>query len=515
MVWWRWQREASVAHVSTLDRRTFLVAGALAAAGVGLAGCTPGDDWLRLESAAVDDLRRRIRGEVLLPGAPGFTSAWLPKNGRYADTVPRLVVRVADASDVTSCLDWSRDVGLPIAVRGGGHSYAGLSTTTGLVIDLSRLSRVRVSDEGTATVGGGATNAGLLDATLGGRWLVPAGTCLSVGVGGLVHGGGIGYHSRWAGLTSDRLRSAQVVTAAGEVVTASADEHPELFWALRGGTGGTFGVCTELEFDAAPVPSDDIVYYRFTWTGADAALAMLVALDELHQTAPAEFVASAGVQATPIGSSGPGAAMDVFVRGQFLGSEDDFRAIVAPLLAAAPPLTQDIRVEPFWEVAPRFTNPESENHSWGDISRFAHAPLPGSALERVVELIADAPSRSPETNVQFWMIGWVGGRVVDSIGRTETAYVHRGMTELLRPTPVWANLTDAALVADLESWTSAVIDVLEPHTPHESYQNFPNRAIVDWPEQYFAENLARLRRVKAKWDPEGVFTSAQPLSAGR
>ena len=101
------------------------------------------------------------------------------------------------------------------------------------------------------------------------------------------------------------------------------------------------------------------------------------------------------------------------------------------------------------------------------------------------------------------MIGWVGGRVVDSVGRTETAYVHRGMTELLRPTPVWANLTDAAIVEDLESWTSAVIDVLEPHTPHESYQNFPNRAIADWPEQYFAENLPRLNAVKAKWGARG------------
>ena len=297
--------------------------------------------------------------------------------------MPRLVVRVADAVDVASCLDWSRDTGLPIAVRGGGHSYAGLSTSTGLVIDLSRLAHVRVSAEGTVTVGGGATNAGLLDASLGGRWLVPAGTCLSVGVGGLVQGGGMGYHSRWAGLTSDRLRSAQVVTAKGELLTASTDEHPDLFWALRGGTGGTFGVCTELEFDAAPVPTDDIVYYRFTWTGADAALAMLIALDDIHQTAPPEFVASAGVQATPMRLNGPDAAMDVFVRGQFLGTEDDFRAIVAPLLAAARPETEDIRVEPFWVVAPPdSTNPESENHSWGDISRFADAPLPESALER-------------------------------------------------------------------------------------------------------------------------------------
>ncbi|GAA4368736.1 BBE domain-containing protein [Agromyces bauzanensis] len=88
------------------------------------------------------------------------------------------------------------------------------------------------------------------------------------------------------------------------------------------------------------------------------------------------------------------------------------------------------------------------------------------------------------------------------------------MTELLRPTPVWANLTDAALVADLEGWTSAATDVLEAHTPRESYQNFPNRAIEDWPQQYFAENLGRLRAAKAEWDPAGVFTSAQALTGG-
>ena len=500
--------------MSTIDRRTFLIAGTLAAAGVGLAACTPGDDWRRLEASAIEALRRRVEGVVLVPGDSGFTNAWMPRNGRYADTVPQVVVQVAGDEDVATCLEWCGEHGLPVAVRGGGHNYAGLSTTTGLVLDLSRLSSVRVGPDGVMTVGGAATNADMLEATRGGEWLLPGGTCLSVGVGGLVLGGGIGYHSRWAGLTSDHLRSARVVTATGNVVTASADENPDLFWALRGGTGGTFGVCTEFEFEAQRVPRGEIVYYRFAWTGADAALAMLVALDRILQGAPPEFVASAGVQATPVGDDADGrAAMDVFVRGQFLGSEEDFLAIVAPLLEVGPPPSREVRVEPFWEVAPRFTNPESENHSWGDISRYADAPLPETALARVVDLVADAPSRTATTNVQFWMMGWVGGAVLDSVGRTDTAYVHRGMTSLLRPTPVWANLTDAALVADLEDWTAAVIDELDPHTPRESYQNFPNRAIEDWPEQYFAENLGRLREVKAAWDPRGVFSSAQGLEA--
>lgn len=497
--------------MSTLDRRTFLIAGTLAAAGLGLAACTPEGDWVRLEASAIESLRRRIEGIVLVPGDTGFTNAWLPKNGRFADAVPQLVVRVAGDADVATCLDWAGDHGLPIAVRGGGHNYAGLSTTTGLVIDLSRLAQVRIDDgTGTMTAGGAATNRDVFEASRGGRWLLPGGTCLSVGLGGLALGGGIGYHSRWAGLTSDHLRSARLVTAAGEVVTASEREHPELFWALRGGTGGTFGVCTEFEFDLAPVPRRDVVYYRFGWTGADAALELLTALDRIHKTAPPEFVASAGMQATPIEGNSPRQAMDVFVRGQFLGTEDDFRAIAQPLLDAAP-ATSDLRVEPFWEVAPRFTNPESENHSWGDISRYADAPIPESAFERIVELLADAPSRSEHTNAQFWMLGWVGGDVIDAIGRTDTAYVHRGMTALLRPTPVWSNLSDAAVVADLEAWTGDVIAVLDPHTPRESYQNFPNRGIEDWPEQYFAENLGRLREVKAAWDPDGVFTSVQGL----
>jgi FAD/FMN-containing dehydrogenase len=208
--------------VSTFDRRTFLIAGTLAAAGVGLSACTPEGDWVRIEASAIESLRRRIDGVVLVPGDTGFTNAWLPKNGRFADTVPQLVVRVAGDADVATCLDWAGEHGLPIAVRGGGHNYAGLSTTTGLVIDLSSLAQVRIDDvAGTMIAGGAATNRDVFEASRGGRWLLPGGTCLSVGLGGLVLGGGIGYHSRWAGLTSDHLRSARLVTAAGDVVTAS------------------------------------------------------------------------------------------------------------------------------------------------------------------------------------------------------------------------------------------------------------------------------------------------------
>jgi len=109
------------------------------------------------------------------------------------------------------------------------------------------------------------------------------------------------------------------------------------------------------------------------------------------------------------------------------------------------------------------------------------------------------------------MLGWVGGPVLDRFARDETAYVHRGMKSMVRPSPVWSDLATPEQVRDLEDWTDEVIGVLEPHTPRESYQNFPNRRIVDWQEQYYAENLERLIEVKTQWDPDNLFTSAQTI----
>ena len=271
------------------------------------------------------------------------------------------------------------------------------------------------------------------------------------------------------------LRSAQVVTAAGEVVTASVDEHPELFWALRGGTGGTFGVCTELEFDAAR------------------------RAERRHRLLPLHV------------DGGRCRARDA--RGAQCHRRDRAGLNPAPLQACRPPRSDRTGRMRRWTcsfevmsrfrgrlqgdrraVARRSTTPDAGHPYRTVLGRWRRgsptpsrrttpgvtsrgSPVPpcrGRRSNASSKSIADAPSRSPETNVQFWMIGWVGGRVVDSIGRTETAYVHRGMTELLRPTPVWANLTDAALVAG-----SRVMDVGGDRRPRTAH---PARELPELPE---------------------------------
>lgn len=497
-----------------LNRRDFFVVGSLAALGVGLAACTPTGEPVFVPSTALADLAATLSGRVLLSGETGFTRAWLPSNGQFADTVPMAVARVADEADVATCVRWCRENGVAFATRGGGHSYAGLSTTTGLVIDLSRLNSTAVNRlQWRLTTGGAATNADIFRATQYGQEFLPGGTCLGVGVGGLVLGGGIGYHSRWAGLTSDHLVRARMVTATGDVVEASATENTDLFWALRGGTGGTFGICTEFEFELVETPQQEVVYYRIDIAGADAAAEMFSAVDALEQDSPPEFVASCYAQPTPLGADNdPRAAVTGWVRGQFLGSVDDFTDLAAPLLRMSGETDRTIASRPWWDVAQGFATEEAENHSWGDISRYTDRALPSSAIDALVDLIADCPQRSDAIHGELWMLGWVGGAVIDRFARTETAYVHRGMKSMVRPSPVWSNLATPTQVRELEDWTDAVIAAIEPHTPRESYQNFPNRRLVDWQDQYYAENLDRLIDVKTTWDAEGLFTSAQTLA---
>lgn len=497
-----------------MSRRACLAVGTLSAVGLGLAACTPAGEPIYLPSTALTDLAGKLSGRVLLPGDAGFTKAWFPSNGQFADAVPLAIARVANEADVAECVHWCRDNGVAFAVRGGGHSYAGLSTTTGLVIDLSQLNSTSVNRlQWRMTTGGAATNADIFRATKYGQEFLPGGTCLGVGIGGLVLGGGIGYHSRWAGITSDHLVRARMVTASGDIVEASATENADLFWALRGGTGGTFGICTEFEFDLVETPKRDVVYYRVDIAGADAATEMFSAVDALEQDSPPEFVASCYAEPTPLGAdTDPRAAVKGWVRGQFLGTMSDFTDLAGPLLRMTGETNRILESRPWWDVAEGFTSAEAENHSWGDVSRYTDQALPGTAIEKLVDLIVDCPQRSEAIHGELWMLGWVGGSVIDRAARTDTAYVHRGMKSMVRPSPIWSNLATAEQVRELEDWTDEVISAVEPHTPRESYQNFPNRRLVDWQEQYYAENLERLIEVKTQWDPEGLFTSAQTIA---
>ncbi|MGO8884332.1 MAG: FAD-dependent oxidoreductase [Streptosporangiaceae bacterium] len=397
--------------------------------------------------------------------------------------------------------------------RGGGHSCAGFSTTTGLLIDVGRINAVRIdAARGTATLGGGALNGDLFRKVRGGPLFLAVGTCLGVGVGGLTLGGGLGYSTRSAGLTCDHLRSSRIVTASGDLLDLDAAHHSDLFWACRGGAGGSFGINTSFTFDLVEVPRKQVSYYVAEWRGAEAATAAFIAFDEIMRTAPAAFNAVLMAQAAPVAAAGPREAMYVWTRGQCIGPIAELWDLLALLLkAAGAPLGLEFYELPFWEAQHRFTDSPSKPHSFGDISRYARRPLPQRAVQEMVDLVARCPSRSDVANGSIRNLGWVGGDVVDALPRTSTAYVHRGMMTLFRPTSVWPNDAPESVGRALVEWTSEMQDILRPHTPDESYQNFPSRLIDDWQREYYAENFPRLVQVKGKYDPGDLFQNPQSI----
>lgn len=461
--------------------------------------------------AAVQDLRSRLTGTVLSPLSVDYPFTALSTNTRYLDQRPAVIARCRDEADVVTAVNWAREHGLTVAPYGGGHSYAGLSTTSGLLLDIGAMNTVTVDlSAGTASVGAAALNGDVLDKTINTPFLLPGGTCLGVGTGGLVLGGGIGYNTHWAGLTCDHLTATRVVLASGEVVDADSSQHSDLFWACRGGTGGNFGLNTSFQFELVRAP-ETVVYFRYDYRGADAATAMLAAVDALAQTAPAGLNMSSSAQATPVGAGGPREAIDAFVRGQYLGTVDEAQDLLAPFVALSP-ATSALQERPFWQVQQQvWPSANPAPHSWGDWSRYTREALPQDRVARMVDLLAECPVRTDSSNGALWFLGWVGGDVVGKFGRTDTAYVHRGSPLLLRPTPVWETSDPASVGQDLLDWTAAQIAIVADVTPPESYQNFPNRLIPNPLQQYFGENLDRLIAVKSTYDPTSLFTNEQGI----
>ena len=213
-------------------------------------------------------LRAGLSGDLLVPGRPDYERARRPAFDRYARVRPAAVVRCATVEDVVHAVRFAREADLSMVPRGGGHCFAGRSSTTGLVLDLGRLRAVQVDRAGRATVGAGARLAQVYASLqVHGRTL-PAGCGPTVGITGLTLGGGIGLLGRRFGLTCDHLVAAEVVLADGRVVRCDERTQPDLFWALRGAGGGQFGIVTRLVLETVQVPQATRVDLR--WRAEDA-----------------------------------------------------------------------------------------------------------------------------------------------------------------------------------------------------------------------------------------------------
>lgn len=435
-----------------------------------------------IDDIAVGLLARRIRGSVITPRDPGYEEARVMFNAAV-DRRPALIVQPANASDVSQALSFAREHDLPLATRGGGHSTPGHSIVEdGLLIDLSLLKSVEVDPLQRIARAGGGLRAGEYITAVEQYGLVsPIGDGSHTGLGGLTLGGGYGWLSGSAGMVVDNLVGAEIVTADGIVRHVSADEEPDLFWAIRGGSGN-FGVVTEFEFSLRPLTSvyGGLLMYPFERAGE-----VLRFYREYTATASDDITTYLGI-ATPPGQPSIVAVMPVY-SGEMSGAE----AALAPFRALGP-VVDTVGPAPY-SAMPRMTDPFAPPGLHRE-DRWPHVrQLSDALIDALVELAA--PQRSLGGTIVVKQINGAATRVAGDA----TAFPHRAVPYSVLPLAAWPGGFDPQPHLD---WVDAVLATLQPDIAG-MYVNGSHPS--DDPRLVYGDNYDRLVRVKNRYDPENLF----------
>ena len=357
----------------------------------------------------LQDFRTHLHGELIAPGDDTYDSARKVWNGMI-DKYPALIACCTDVSDVLRSIQFARSQQLVVAVRSGGHSYPGHSTCDGgLVIDLSRMKAIRV-DPGkrTARVQAGVTLAECIREMQKFGLAIPVGTASETGLAGLTLGGGLGWLMGKYGLTMDSLLAVEMVTADGRVLRASSDEHPDLFWAVRGG-GGNFGIVTSFEFRLHPVETllSGLIFYPI-----DRTLEVLRLYHEFSRTTPDELTAYAGLATMPNGLAA--AAIGVC----YCGSLEQGERLIAPVRTLGSPLADMIRPMSYLELISMMDAGVQRGHSY-----YSKAHSLKQLDDQAFQIMFDYSSMRT-TPVEQISLQHVHG-AASRIGPTETAFALR------------------------------------------------------------------------------------------
>lgn len=466
------------------------------------AGTTlPADDF--------ESFRASLRGELLVRGSAGFDEARTLYNRRFASR-PLIVVRPRDEADTAAALRYAVSQGMPWTVKSGGHSYIGASATSGLLIDLSSLGAVEPSSQGLVRIGSGAPLRRVYSRLACDGLTLPAGTCDTVGFGGLALGGGVGYLMRQHGLTLDRVRSMRVVLGDGRVVTASERSEQDLFWALRGCGGGNFGIVTQFEVEPVPLQTLQTVSWTWPWEAAEAAFARwqrVLASGWL----PRHAVAYASFTADP-GRNAPRLIAGVISAGGFQATLDAADAFIG--VEGVPPMGSTS----WWVLADpacSATEPRAASR-YKSKSAMLNAPMAGEGVRAIcaaMERRFGDPALPPDNQASVTFLS-LGGAVAD-IAPDATAFPHRQAIADAQYLAYWPQSDDAVAQANL-GWMRATYAATFPAISAGGagcYANYCDDELAPdaWPRLYYGANLERLKTVKRAYDPSDVFRGPQSI----
>ncbi|WP_275727931.1 FAD-binding oxidoreductase [Arthrobacter sp. Cr_A7] len=433
-----------------------------------------------------------LDGEVLWPGADGFDEARSIENGRF-DRCPTAIVCCASNDDVVAAISFAREHDLEIAIKGGGHHVAGLAVCEGgLMLDMSRLKTIDIDLEARVVrAGTGLTWGELIGATQAHGLATASGTTATVGIAGLTLGGGLGLMMAKHGYAADNLLAARVVTADGRVLTASEDEHRDLFWALRGG-GGNFGVVTELTFRLHPIgpvvtgvmvahpiedAADVLHFYReFTDSGLSDDLVIAVMLCHLPD----------------------GSGARVLFTGVHFGSEEDALRELEPMRTFGSPVSVSIGPTPYITL---LNPPEAED------TKGRGASLKSSFLRELSDEAIQAITRSFAASPSPWcsvlLEHFHGALTRVPVDATPIPYRKAGHNLL-----AFAFWPDLDTSGEHMAWTDQTYETLWPFFDDYVFPNYVDGALLEdkaTARRAYGPNLERLMRIKTTYDPENIF----------
>lgn len=443
-----------------------------------------------------DDLAAALRGTVLTPRDDGYDAARRIWNGRF-DHRPAAIVQCADGPDVVATVNFARERDLLLAVKGGGHSYAGKAGCDGcLLLDLSRMDGVRIETESRSATVQPAATWGEFDRRAQAHGLAtPGGTVSTVGVAGLTLGGGSGYLTRKHGLTIDNLLAAEVVTADGRLLRASQEEHPDLFWALRGG-GGNFGVVTSFEFRLHEV-GPEVLAGQIMYPFSVAPDALRLYRDSIAN-APNELTCYAFVlRVPPIPAFPEEFHGELAIDFVFCYAGDVFAGeeVIRPLLELGEPILAAVAPQPYTAVQQAFDEGLPAGQRYYSRAQDL-AGLPDEAIETVVRCAEGMVG--PYTVFYFCPDLGAASRIASSA----TAYPHPRSPLVLHVLAGWSEPADDREVME---WTRGFHDAMTPYATGDVYVNLLAEDEEERIPAAYGSNYERLVQLKQEWDPENFF----------
>jgi FAD/FMN-containing dehydrogenase len=465
-----------------------------------------------------------MQGRIVLASSPGYPVDAQSYNPIFDGAHPEAIAYCASSADVVLAVGFAERHGVELSVRSGGHCYGGWSTGSGLVVDVSPMNQVSYDPvTGLVDVGAGTRLIDLYAALAPHEVAVPGGSCPSVGIAGLALGGGFGVLGRKFGLTCDNLESADLVLASGEVVTCDANHHADLFWALRGGGGGSFGVVTGFRFFAHPIGALGLFTLVWPWSSAAAVAS---SWQEWAPSAPDELWSNCLLVASQFTPAG--AAPAARVTGVYVGTQAALQSLVDGLVSevGASPFTNFVGSAPYLDTmlieagCEDDTVPECHLPSQNPAGLLTRAPfvaksdiinskLSPAAIATLLGAVEQRQA-SPLLSGGGFVLDAAGG-AINRVASDATAYVHRSSLATMQYSANWVASSPQSVVVANRQWIETAWRSMRQYVSGGAYLNYADPDLADWQQAYWGSNFTRLTEVKRDYDPRNVFHFPQSV----